>query len=164
MKRKFPRAAALAGVDVPAGVLSGAARRWHGKWRRLSVRRLSLTLLSLLPVMAAGMTLASCSSPTGPSGPTGTLTGTLQAVGGPSGAGPRALSGQIFLHESNGTRKSSIAVGANGRFSVPVAVGAYTVTGQSPQYEGGTADCQAPGPVTVTKGVTSSIEVDCQEN
>ena len=59
--------------------------------------------------------------------------------------------------------KFSISAGTNGRFSVPVAVGTYTVTGRSPQYEGGTADCQAPGPVTITKGVTSRVEVDCQE-
>jgi hypothetical protein len=124
------------------------------------VRRVSLILLA---VMAAGMTLASCSSPNDPPGPTGTLTGTLQAVGGAPGAGPRALTGQITLYESNGTRRLSIAVGANGRFSVPVTVGTYTATGQSPQFEGGTADCRASGPVTVTKGVTSSIEVDCQE-
>jgi hypothetical protein len=123
------------------------------------VRRVPLLLLA---AMAAGMTLASCSSPNGPPGPTGTLTGTLQAVGGPPGTGPRALAGQITLHRSNGAR-SSITVGANGRFSVPAAVGTYTATGRSPQYEGGTADCQASGPVTVTKGVTSSVEVDCQE-
>jgi hypothetical protein len=123
------------------------------------VRRVSLILLA---VMAAGMTLASCSSPTGPPGPTGTLTGTLQAVGGPSGAGPRVLTGQIILNGSNGTR-FSITAGANGRFSVPVAVGTYTVTGRSSRYEGGTGDCRASGPVTVTKGVTSSVDVDCQE-
>jgi hypothetical protein len=123
------------------------------------VRRVSLILLA---VMAAGMTLASCSSPTGPPGPTGTLTGTLQAVGGPSGAGPRVLTGQIILNGSNGAR-FSITAGANGRFSVPVAVGTYTVTGRSSQYEGGTADCLASGPVTVTKGLTSSVDVDCQE-
>jgi hypothetical protein len=126
------------------------------------VRRSSLTLLSLLPAMAASVLLASCSSPNGPPGPTGTLTGTLQAVGGPSGAGPRALSGQVTLHGSNG-RKAIISVGANGRFSAPVSVGTYTVSGQSPQYEGGAADCKASGPVTVTKGLTSRVKVDCQE-
>jgi hypothetical protein len=127
------------------------------------VRRKSLTLLYLLPVMAASVSLASCdlSSPTGPPGPTGTLTGTLQAVGGPAGDGPRALSGQITLHESDGS-KDIVPVGANGRFSVPVAVGTYTVSGQSPQYEGGTAVCQASGPAVVTKGVTGSVEVYCQ--
>ena len=126
------------------------------------MRRRSLTLLSLLPVTAASVLLASCSSPTGPPGPTGTLTGTLQAVGGPSGAGPRALSGQVTAQRSNGAR-DIISVGANGRFSVPVPVGTYTVSGQSPQYEGGTADCKASGPVTVTKGLTSSVKIDCQE-
>ena len=126
------------------------------------MRRSSLTMLSLLPVMAASVLLASCSSPNGPPGPSGTLTGTLQAVGGPPGVGPRALSGQVTLHGSNGTR-DIISVGANGRFSVPASVGRYTVSARSPQYKGGTADCKASGPVTVTKGLTSGVEVDCQE-
>jgi len=126
------------------------------------VPRSSVTLLFLLPVMAASVLLAGCSSPNGPPGPTGTLTGRLQAVGGPSGAGPRALSGQVALHNSNGTR-DIISVGANGRFSVPASVGTYTVSGRSPKYEGGTADCKASGPVTVTKGHTSTVEVECQE-
>jgi hypothetical protein len=126
------------------------------------VRRNSLTLLSLLAVIAASVSLASCSSPNGPPGPTGTLTGTLQAVGGSPGAGPRALSGQVTLHRSNGA-KTIISVGANGRFSVPASVGSYTVAGQSPQYEQGTAECKASGPVTVTKGVTSRVEVFCQK-
>lgn len=126
------------------------------------MRRSSPTLLCLLPVVAVSVSLASCSSPNGPPGPTGTLTGTLQAVGGLPGAGPRALSGEVFLRESNGAR-AEIDVGANGRFSVPVSVGTYTVSGQSPKFEGGAADCKASGPVTVTKGVTSSVEVDCQE-
>jgi hypothetical protein len=125
------------------------------------VRRKSLILLSSLPVMGFSVLLTSCSSPTGPPGPTGTLTGTLQAVGGPPGDGPRALRGQITLHESSG-HITGITVGSNGRFSVPVSVGNYTVSGQSPQYKGGTADCHASGPVTVTEGVNSSVEVDCQ--
>lgn len=127
-----------------------------------AVRRSSLTLLSLLPVMAASVALAGCSSPTGPPGATGTLTGTLQAVGGPAGAGPRALSGQVTIRASNGAMYM-ITVGANGRFSVPAPVSTYTVSGRSPTYEGGAANCKATGPVTVTKGVTSSVEVDCQE-
>jgi hypothetical protein len=128
------------------------------------VRRKSLTLLSLLPVMAASVSLASCelSSPNGPPGPTGTLTGTLEAVGGPPDAGPRTLSGEVTLHGSNGMG-GIITVGANGRFSVPVTVGRYTVSGRSPQYQGGAADCKASGPIIVTKGVTSRVDVDCQD-
>lgn len=126
------------------------------------MRRSSRTLLSLLLVMAASVLLAGCSSPNGPPGPTGTLTGTLQAVGGPSGADPRALSGQVTLHGPDG-RRAIISVGADGRFSLPVSEGTYTVSGQSPQYEGGTTNCKASGPVTVTKGLRSSVKVDCQE-
>jgi hypothetical protein len=128
------------------------------------VRRRSLTLLSLLPLMLASVSLASCdlSSPNGPPGPTGILTGTLQAVGGPPSAGPRALSGQITLHGSSG-HITGVTVGANGRFSVPVAVGTYAVSARSPQYEGGTDVCRASRPVVVIKGVTSSVEVECQE-
>lgn len=56
-----------------------------------------------------------------------------------------------------------ITVGANGRFSEPVPVGKYTVSGRSPQYEGGTGVCRASGPVTVTKGLASKVQVDCGE-
>jgi hypothetical protein len=123
------------------------------------MRRVSLIMLA---VLATGMTVASCSSPDAPAGPTGTLTGALQAVGGSPGASPRALSGQVNLLKSNGAR-DGISVGANGRFSVPVPVGTYTVTGQSPQYQGGTGVCRASGPVVVTEGVTSTVKIDCQE-
>ena len=123
------------------------------------IQRLSLILLVSL---AASVSLASCdlSSPTGPAGPTGTVTGTLETVGGTSGAGPRALSGQVTLDGSGG-KIATITVGANGRFSVPATVGTYTVSAQSPQYKGGTADCHASGPVIVTKGVTTTVQVDC---
>jgi hypothetical protein len=127
-----------------------------------AVRRKSLTLLSLLPVLAASLFFASCLAPDGPAGPTGTLAGTLQAVGGHPGAGPRALSGQVTLHGSSG-HISGIAVGANGRFSVPVTVGSYTVSGRSPQYEGGTAVCRVSGPVVVTKSVTTNVQINCEE-
>jgi hypothetical protein len=125
------------------------------------VRRNSLTLLSLLSVMAASVLLASCSSPNSPPGPTGTLTGTLQGAGGPPGDGPRSLNGRITLYGSGG-HITDISVGANGRFSVPITVGTYTVSGNSPRYEGGSAQCHAAGPVTVTKGATSNVQVDCQ--
>jgi hypothetical protein len=89
------------------------------------------------------------------------VTGTLQAVGGTSGAGPRALSGQVTLNGSGG-KIATITVSANGRFSVPATVGTYTVSAHSPQYKGGTADCHASGPITVIEGATTKVEVDCQ--
>ncbi len=161
MKRKEAGPGRLT-ANQPLLAVPGDPGRLVGRAAGLAHRRDHLVSLIVLAVMAAGLTLASCSAPTGPPGPTGTLSGTLQAVGGPTGAGPRGLAGQVTLNESNGTR-FSVAAGANGRFSVPVTVGTYTITGRSPQYEGDTADCQASRPVTVTKGVTSSVEVDCQE-
>jgi hypothetical protein len=124
------------------------------------VHRLSLILLASL---AASVSLAGChlSSPTGPPGPTGIVTGTLQAVGGTPGASPRALSGQVTLHGSSG-KIATITVGTNGRFSVPATVGTYTVSVQSQRYKGGTTNCRASGPITVTKGVTTKVEIDCQ--
>jgi len=119
----------------------------------------------LVPLMTALMSLAGCGyfSPTAPPGSTGTLTGILQAVGGPNGIGPRALSGKVTVMNLNGTRRYSVIVGANGRFSVPAPVGRFSVSGRSPQYEGGAAVCRASGPVVVTKGFTSRVEIDCQE-
>jgi hypothetical protein len=111
-------------------------------------------------LLIAGIGLASCSSPNGPSGPTGTVTGTLQVVGASPGASPQAVAGDITLHKTNGD-KTGIDVGANGRFSIAVPVGTYTVTAQS---QAGTTNCQAPGPITVTTGVTTRLEVDCHNN
>ncbi|MGH9091938.1 MAG: hypothetical protein ACRDZR_11265 [Acidimicrobiales bacterium] len=94
---------------------------------------------------------------------TGTLTGTFEAAGGPSGTGSRALSGTITA-KTSGRGILGFPVGVNGRFTVhSVVVGTYTVSGRSPEYEGGIAICHASGPVTVSKGVTSRVEVDCQE-
>lgn len=127
------------------------------------MRRSPLTLLAVTVVSAS---LAGCGhfSPNAPSGSTGTLTGILEAVSGPYHAGtvPRGLSGQVTLHGSKG-QKTGITVGANGRFSVPVPVGTYTVTARSPQYQDGAADCRPSGPVVVTKGATTRVEIDCQE-
>jgi hypothetical protein len=119
-----------------------------------------LTVFSVLAVAAAGVALASCASPPA----RGTLDGAFQEMGGGGAAGttPRALPGDITIHGTNGNT-GVITVGGNGRFSVDPPVGTYTVSGRSPQYAGGSADCQAAGPVTVREGVTSRVEVDCDE-
>lgn len=129
---------------------------------RKSLILISILLLALVVVVVLVRLANNFGSPNGPQGPTGTLTGVLQAVGGPPGVGPRALSGQVTLHGSSG-HLTGIAVGANGRFSAPVSVGKYTVSGQSPQYEGGNAICHAKEPVTVIKGVKTNVRVDCAE-
>lgn len=57
----------------------------------------------------------------------------------------------------------TFSVGVSGRFTVHPAIGTYTVTAQSPRYEGGTGTCHASGSVTVSKGITSNIKFECRE-
>jgi hypothetical protein len=125
---------------------------------KFGFRRAPLTALAALVALCAGVSFASCSSHPGE----GTLDGKLQAVGGPAGT-PRPLSGSVTFHGSNGNI-ATIYLSANGRFSVHLPVGRYAVAGRSPQFKGGTGDCQASGPVTVTDDVTSRVEIDCQDS
>ena len=124
-----------------------------------AVRRAPLTVLTALAALCAGVSFAGCSSPPDE----GTLDGTLQAVGGPAGTAPRPLSGSVTFHGSDGNI-ATIDLSANGRFSAHLPVGRYTVAGRSPQFEGDTGECQAPGRVTVTTDATSRVEIDCQES
>jgi hypothetical protein len=124
-----------------------------------AARRARLTVLPALAAFCAVASFAGCSSPRDE----GTLDGTLQAVGGPAGTGARPLRGSVTFHGSDGNI-ATIDLSANGRFSVHLPVGRYTVAGRSPQFDGGSGECQAPGPVTVTNDVTSHVEIDCQES
>ncbi len=123
-----------------------------------AVRRAPWAVITALAALSAGVWVAGCSSPPNE----GTLDGKLQAVGGPAGTGPRPLSGSVTFHGSDGNI-ATIDLSANGRFSVHLPVGRYTVAGRSPQFEGGAGECQAPGPVTVTNDVTSLVDIVCQE-
>ncbi len=124
-----------------------------------ALRRAPLTVLTALAALCAGVSVAGCSSPPNE----GTLDGTLQAVGGPAGTAPRPLSGSVTFHGSDGNI-ATIDLSANGRFSAHLPVGRYTVAGRSSQFKGGTGECQAPGPVTVTNDGTSHVEIDCEES
>ncbi len=81
-----------------------------------AVRRVPLTVLTPLAALCAGVSFAGCSSPPDQ----GILDGTLQAVGGPAGTGPRPLSGSVTFHGSNGNI-ATIDLSANGRFSAQPA-------------------------------------------
>ena len=134
----------------------GATTRNGGK----TVRRVSVIVVTLAVIGIGAAKAVSDLTPR--SWATGTLTGTLQAVGGPQGASPRPLSGTITATTSN-RGVLTVSVGANGRFTANAVVGTYTISARSPQYEGGKAECHASGPVTVTKDATSTVEIDCLE-
>jgi hypothetical protein len=94
------------------------------------------------------------------------LKGTLEAVACCSHGSARPISGTVYLRPTRGTAVS-VAVGPDGAFSAEVAVGSYTVTGNSPHYvvDGVDAPCGSspPGTVSVAANQTESITVECLE-
>lgn len=89
----------------------------------------------------------------------GTISGHLFAVGGPS-PGHRPLPGTVFI---SGAIDFQVGVGADGSYVAVVPDGTYTVTGRSARYENGRAICRADVRVVVTTGARSRADVICQE-
>lgn len=106
--------------------------------------------------------LISTSCGVAPTVETGFVRGTLEAVGGPAPGAPRPLKGSISLRDSVGTIFTATA-GSDGVFLVRVPIGTYAITGRSPLYNSGNADCPSSGPVTLTAGATIRVVVACQE-
>jgi hypothetical protein len=55
-------------------------------------------------------------------------------------------------HPQRRTAGHYATVGPDGKFTVPVIAGTFTVTGRSPYYQHGSDDCPAGAPVTATLG------------
>jgi hypothetical protein len=91
---------------------------------------------------------------------TATISGLFEVVGGPAGASPGPVSGVVTLR--GGGHSYIVSVGPTGRFSVNVAAGVYTATGQSPSFDAGRGACVGADPVVAVVGQTSPIEVICQ--
>jgi hypothetical protein len=97
---------------------------------------------------------------TSPSTPLFTVPGTLTAVGGPAGTGPTPLSGEVSFTAPDG-RRWTAHVASDGRFTIAVPAGRYTVTAESPSYNDGRSACQTGGPVTVADSTTAVVHVVC---
>jgi hypothetical protein len=83
---------------------------------------------------------------------TGTLSGYLLAVGGPPGVVPRPLIGEVVVTDISGAPTATVVVGPDGRYSVVIPPGSYTVKGRSPSYDGGRTLCLGTKPVSVSGG------------
>ena len=125
------------------------------------MRRSGVTTKPVLLVVALVACLASCSHPA----PSGTLAGELSGTGGPPpGTIQTPFPGTI--HVTGQGVDTQIPVGADGRFSLTLPAGTYTVVGHSPsltdngvQEECGVAPVGKP--VTVTAGQTTTVAVGC---
>ena len=125
-----------------------------------SLRQVVLIVLSLVVIgIVADRAITSL---TPPSRSRGTLTGMLEAAGGPAGTAATPLSGKITAITAN-RGVLTISVSPSGRFTVQPVVGTYIFTATSPQYEGGKRTCRASRPVTVREGVKTTVTVQCPE-
>ncbi|BEL06432.1 hypothetical protein Q0Z83_046230 [Actinoplanes sichuanensis] len=87
-----------------------------------------------------------------------TVTGMMRMVGGPLGSGPSGVAGKVHFGSADGS-VTSAEVSTEGRFSVALPAGRYTVTGTPISAE--SPICQARDEVVVPAGGLSGVEVDC---
>lgn len=113
--------------------------------------------LVVIAIVVIAVALLASSAPT-----TGFITGKLQAVGGPAPVPPRPLQGTISVRTSD-KRTYSTRVSSGGQFLIQVPIGTYSVTGRSPQYEGGHQPCVYLVPIRVNQNAASNVVVSCQE-
>ncbi|HTG47987.1 MAG TPA: hypothetical protein VK646_10070 [Actinomycetota bacterium] len=94
---------------------------------------------------------------------TGTLSGHLVAVGGPSGTSfPLAGALSVMSVREAGSPTFGLSVESDGAFSVVVPAGTYQVEGMSPSFEDGKALCAPePDPVEVDPGANVVVDVIC---
>lgn len=95
------------------------------------------------------------------SGQDATVTGVLRMPGGPVGAYQSGVSGVVVFRSSRGHEIKTTA-GVDGKFSISVPPGSYTVTGTTSQYGDSRGSCHATGPVVVSASGLADVVVACQ--
>ncbi len=102
----------------------------------------------------------------GRSGTEAIVTGVLTMVGGPAGAAATPVRGTVTLAASSTAEGTgygySVSVLQDGRFTVSVVPGKYTVTGTSPDYFSGTMTCLASDLLDVSARSATQVTVTCQ--
>lgn len=94
----------------------------------------------------------------------GTILGELAAVGGPGPGLPRPLPGSVRLTNTRTHASKVVTVGVDGRYSLPIAPGSYTLTGKSPLDNSGQSyDCHAQRAAVVVSSKTTTSDVYWQE-
>jgi hypothetical protein len=118
--------------------------------------RLRAGVTAVLAMTALAM--AGCSS--GPTGPTGTVTGSYIRVGGPAGTPNVPLPGTISFRGRDGSA-FSLSSDSTGRFTGQLPAGSYLVTAASSQLNDGKYPCSRPLTAHVHAGHTTTLTVIC---
>lgn len=90
-----------------------------------------------------------------------TVSGVLGMTGGPSDASQSGVPGLVWFDAVATGQRYSTTAAPDGSFTVTVSPGEYTVTGTSPQFNGGSGLCRADGTVHVPASGLSSVVVAC---
>ncbi len=119
-----------------------------------SMRKFAAALA--IVVVTAGCTSTSA-------GPTGTVKGVVDGIGGPAGSGIQLLQGTVSLR--TGTRDTTVKSDSQGDFVAHVLPGSYTITALSSQYDNGLQSCGLipPKAISVGAGATVSVVIVCEE-
>lgn len=80
--------------------------------------------------------------------------------GGPLPGQNRPTNGKVEAMDQSGNT-FSVAVSENGQFVLHLPMGTYSLTGSSPNYDGGKGKCFGSHKITVSRGQTTRPIVSC---
>ena len=92
-----------------------------------------------------------------------TLSGQLLAVGGPAQGTNRPLPGTVIAANTDTHEHHSVSVGSDGRYSLHLPPGNYTIAGRSPSYGDDAYLCAAQQPIRIAAATTAHADVTCEE-
>ena len=126
----------------------------------------ALTLLFVCP------SACSSSSPRGAaskvSSAEGTVTGTLNLVGGPAPGTDRPAAGEVYAFTTAslaGQPIGTVKANSNGSFRLRLPPGTYYLAATSPSYSidppSATPPCRGEAPAVVSRGSTNHVDVVC---
>ena len=127
----------------------------HRSSRGTFVRR----MLVLSALLVGGVFASACGSP---SADMGSIRGQLSISGGPAPGTVKATSGNVEAIGIGGVGTST-ATDGEGHFSLHLGVGTYSLSGTSPNFDGGKIKCLALAKVIVSKDKTTSADIHCSE-
>jgi hypothetical protein len=121
--------------------------------------QLGRRLLFSSALLASGVLMSSCGLT---SVVTGTIRGQLLLSGGPPPVQKRPTNGNV---EATGSGRNTYAttVSQNGQFVLHLPAGTYSLTGSSPNYDGGKGECFGSKKFTVSQRQTTRAFVYCLE-
>jgi hypothetical protein len=99
----------------------------------------------------------------------GTVTGTLQLVGGPAPGTASPAAGEVYAFTSaglTGKPTARVKTGSDGSFSLNLPPGTYYLAATSPSFNidpaPATPPCRGDGPAVVSRGSTGLVDVVCE--